>query len=63
MSGTALRAPDILGHPACNDLHRKIHAKPRNYSELQVKWIFETLARAIAVGVLRVHELEEEAPF
>lgn len=63
MSGSSLKAPDILGHPACADLHRKIHAEPINHAYLQIKWIFETLARAIAIGVLQVHKLEEEGPF
>ena len=56
MSGTKLKAPDILGHPACRNLHHNIHAMPKFYDKLQVIWIFETLARAVAVGVLQVHE-------
>lgn len=63
MSGVGLKAPDILGHPACRDLHTKIHAKPDDYKERQIIWIFETLATAIAVGVLQVHDLEKKGPF
>ena len=60
MSGTRLKAPDILGHPACRELHDYIHAAPGLYSLLQIQWIFETLARAVAVGVLQVHDEERE---
>lgn len=58
-SGTSLKAPDILGHPACRELHGFIHASPRLYKYNQVRWIFDTLARAVAVGVLQVHDPEE----
>lgn len=64
MSGTALKAPDILCHPACHALHMKIHAEPDNYKHQQTQWIFTTLAMAIAVGVLVVDdEFDDGAPF
>lgn len=64
MSGTALKAPDILCHPACHVLHTAIHAEPDNYKDRQVQWIFATLAIAIAVGVLVVNdEVDDGAPF
>ena len=56
MSGTNLKAPDILGHPACRWLHDEIHGSPRYYKYSQIRWIFETLARAVADGVLQVHD-------
>lgn len=63
MSGTALKAPDVCTHPACNELHRKIHATPLLYADLQVQWIFDTLAKAIHQGVLIINEETEEGPF
>lgn len=63
MSGTSLRAPDICTHPACDELHKKIHAEPLRYTELQVQWILDTLAKAIHQGVLIVNQESEDAPF
>ena len=64
MSGTGLKAPDILCHPACHELHVKIHLEPDNYKERQVQWIFATLAIAISVGVLVItDEGDDGVPF
>ena len=63
MSGTALKAPDILCHPACHELHMKIHAEPDNYKQQQTLWIFTTLAMAISVGVLVINDETIDGPF
>lgn len=63
MSGTALKAPDILCHPACHELHMKIHAEPDNYKQQQTLWIFTTLTIAISVGVLVINDETIDGPF
>ena len=64
MSGTALRAPDILGHPACHELHTKIHNDVAAYKERQVRWIMETIAHAVAIGRIVITEDDDSGvPF